>query len=372
MSNNALDSVQHAVPADASNVQSFAVQTAAAGLASNTSRWVMERFDDAIWKEKIRTAACCARLAGCFDLSCKRCKSVVTEGKYARESHLESSHVFASLTFGGSDCCECDDDYDLCLSCYQSGTKCPVSTHILTVRQLAVYGDVCNPDKFQALELQECKEDMWCDRCNASILQGRFYSMLLFPSALGHLTSPIAGCIACNKHDGGFDLCVNCYHEGQLCNQPNSHRLYTFLRAFYPGNIGTYTYLGGEGSASCNRCGKEIYQGAYYRRRFHNPKYWDFTRQSETNVMKDCDQCLTGNFDLCHSCYELGESCQNSGHLLKLHFAYSTLVSQSTIYEHGIAIDCNICNMPVRGTHGYRKHRSPTHSRGSMLIMRPF
>lgn len=59
MSNNALDSMQHATPADAGNVQSFAAQTAVAGLASNTSQWVMERFDDAFWKEKIRMAAGC-------------------------------------------------------------------------------------------------------------------------------------------------------------------------------------------------------------------------------------------------------------------------------------------------------------------------
>lgn len=190
-----------------------------------------------------------------------------------------------------------------------------------------------------------------------------------FPQPLVDLTFPIAGCILCNRHDGGFDLCVKCYHEGQLCNQPNSHRLYTFLRALYRGNIGPYSYTGGEGNASCNGCGKEIHQGAYYRRKFPNPKYRCFTRRSKTDMMKDCDQCLTGCFDLCHSCYELGESCENSGHLLKLHFAYSALTTQSIVYAHGIPIDCNICNMPVQDTYCYRKHLSPLHGKDSMLIM---
>ena len=49
----------------------------------------------------------------------------------------------------------------------------------MKIRQLAVFGNICNPDKVQALQRLQC-EDAWCDRCEVSIRQGRYYSTLLF------------------------------------------------------------------------------------------------------------------------------------------------------------------------------------------------
>ena len=77
--------------------------------------------------------------------------------------------------------------------------------------------------------------------------------------------------MTCNKDEGGFDLCVICYHQGQLCNEPETHCVYTFLRAYHLENTGPYSSnneFAGEGTANCDKCGEGVFQGPYYRKKF--------------------------------------------------------------------------------------------------------
>ncbi len=85
------ESVQQPAASDGTNFQNFLVQDAAATAASTASQWVMERFEDPNWEEKIRKALSCTRLGGCFDLFCNKCEDTIAEGKYARESDFKRS-----------------------------------------------------------------------------------------------------------------------------------------------------------------------------------------------------------------------------------------------------------------------------------------
>ena len=76
---------QEPVAVNEGHLESFLEQSAVSALASTASFWVMEKFEDPIWREQIKKALCCSRLFGCIGLSCNECGNAITQGKYARE-----------------------------------------------------------------------------------------------------------------------------------------------------------------------------------------------------------------------------------------------------------------------------------------------
>ncbi|PVH76104.1 hypothetical protein DL98DRAFT_536010 [Cadophora sp. DSE1049] len=204
------------------NLGNFLVETSISTMASQTSMWILGKFEDPKWEEKVRKAFGCSRLGGTLSLECDSCRVTIPGGRYAH-----------------------------CL------------------------------------------------------------------------------CQTCNAEDGGFDLCIHCYHDGQGCKESTEHCLYSFLWSHIPENEGPYVKVGGAGSAGCNVCGLDIMQGPYYH----------------------CDECQTdgGYYDVCHKCYELGNFCRNSRHVLKRYYSYDTLQNWSSFYPAS-QIFCNICKKDIKDT----------------------
>ncbi|SPO00274.1 uncharacterized protein DNG_03119 [Cephalotrichum gorgonifer] len=132
----------------------------AGSVAGGISRDVLERFETRDWREGVKSALGCLRLAGMWpgvnSVYCDACGEDIASGMFAH-------------------CCECDDNYDLCHSCYSKGVACPqaASGHKLAIRQVAVDGLF---DREVVQRALECRT-IYCDSCKQTLQQGRFYGI---------------------------------------------------------------------------------------------------------------------------------------------------------------------------------------------------
>ncbi|KAL1623324.1 hypothetical protein SLS56_008324 [Neofusicoccum ribis] len=125
-------------------------------------------------------------------------------------------------------------------------------------------------------------------------------------------------CPSCNESKDGYDLCEECYASGNTCETPDSHRLYVYLKANVPKNVGPYAYISVD-SVSCATCANQVQQGPYYH----------------------CPGCR--DFVMCERCYEMGRACRNrdAGHVLDRYYVFSGMYSVSGNFNEK---HCQFCN----------------------------
>lgn len=69
-------------------MENFLAETPISILASEASKWIMGKFEDPQWEDKIRKVLGCTRLAGCVTLDCDNCHEEISGGQYSRELYL--------------------------------------------------------------------------------------------------------------------------------------------------------------------------------------------------------------------------------------------------------------------------------------------
>ncbi|EKG20904.1 Zinc finger ZZ-type protein [Macrophomina phaseolina MS6] len=153
--------------------------------------------------------------------------------------------------------------------------------------QKSVAGDVVISEKGESCRRLASAAEVKCYKCQKDVTQGRYYY-----------------CDSCNASSDGCDICEECYASGHTCETPDSHRLYVYLKANVPKNVGPYAYISVD-SVSCMTCQKTVEQGPYYY----------------------CSWC--GDFIMCERCYEMGRGCKNreAGHILDRYYVYSGMYS---------------------------------------------
>ena len=147
-----------------------------------------------------------------------------------------------------------------------------------------------------------------------------------------------ADCNDCNKDN--YDLCSECYRAGAACLN-SQHRLMTvklsisFLRCPFlitDCNRSKHIDTGIHGpNIVCDECKKSVPQGRYYRGSLSTTKY-DVLQTDRA----DCCQC-SDDFDLCHSCFVAGMTCQDTNHVLQLHYA----ANSAHVTEYSVACTRN-------------------------------
>ncbi|KAK0743520.1 hypothetical protein B0T18DRAFT_185789 [Schizothecium vesticola] len=301
-----MSTVTGAVPLDGSSFQpqpsagDVLGGMAVAEIAGFASGWAFDRLlQDADLRGLILGSVGCSRLLGVgsteeSQIGCDMC-GIMIRGLFAH-------------------CCACEDDFDLCLDCYEKrdgNPKCNStdSEHHMVLRQLVVHGLSDSTKALMDIDRKKRQIHPVCDRCGIVVIQGRIYT-----------------CDVCKNGSDAFILCTSCYHSGGTCNHPSTHSLYAFLVASLPetGNVSSYEKEYGSGLISCNSCERQIVQGAYY--------------QCEKEGCRDGPN----NFDICHLCYEMGRSCNSSTHTLSQYFTYD-LVGGSLhkpYEEPGTFCDC--------------------------------
>lgn len=118
--------------------------------------------------------------------------------------------------------------------------------------------------------------------------------------------------------------CFRCYTTGAACRGGANHRWYAFSRARLADFDAhtPYQSWGGKkaketGRASCSHCRIPVERGAYYRElTLYNPVQISYLS------VTDCSKCEKGDFVLCRDCYQTGDHCDNSCHVLKKYYAW--------------------------------------------------
>ncbi|KAB2570434.1 hypothetical protein DBV05_g10899 [Lasiodiplodia theobromae] len=232
--------------------------------------YAMEKLLDPEIKVELALKGKCSRLLGPLGQYCRGCGQSIREGRFAH-------------------CCQGGDDYDLCMPCFGNGVSCQCTDREMVIMQKSVAGDVVISEKGETNRRLAAAPKVNCVGCQKEVTQGRYYY-----------------CDSCNESKDGYDLCESCYESGHTCETPDEHRLYVYLRANVPENVGPYTYISVD-AVPCNTCEKRVEQGPYYY----------------------CPNC--GDFAMCERCYEMGRSCKNreAGHILIRYCAYSAMYSVS-------------------------------------------
>lgn len=160
-----------------------------------------------------------------------------------------------------SDCCEENDDFDLCSMCRGDGITCACTDKQMLTMQKCVAGDVILSEKGDILRRMATITELRCTPCQRLISQGRYYREWETVGRTRQDTHEIlTDCPECG--DSGFDLCQDCYRQGETCHAANSHRLYAYLRA----NVdGSHPALATDGIC-CKACSQITKQGPFYRR----------------------------------------------------------------------------------------------------------
>ena len=167
-----------------------------------------------------------------------------------------------------ADCCKGGDDYDVCMPCFGNGVSCQCEDRQMVIMQKSVAGDVVVSEKGETCRRLATAPDVKCTACLSEVTQGRYYcrfSSSPFYQPAGLADGP-PDCDSCNGSKDGYDLCENCYGSGhKTCENPDEHRLYVYLRANVPNNVGPYAFVTSE-SVPCTTCEKQVLQGPYYRK----------------------------------------------------------------------------------------------------------
>lgn len=132
----------------------------------------------------------CSRLYGLQHsdyLCCAACGGSIKSGQYMRQYHpsfcqsAQGLHQFAvdNLTeVHFSDCCQCrSDEYDLCLPCFDGGTRCNCGPSKLRCLQLAlnINAKVERCRSAAKIRRQQNFPYLRCDVCRHDVKQGRYY-----------------------------------------------------------------------------------------------------------------------------------------------------------------------------------------------------
>lgn len=230
--------------------------------------YALEKLLDPEIKVELALQGKCSRLLGPLGQYCRGCGQSIREGRFAH-------------------CCQGGDDFDLCISCFSSGMTCQCADKTMKVMQKSVAGDVVVSEKGETCRRLASSVDVKCYKCQKEVTQGRYFY-----------------CDSCNESKDGYDLCEECYGSGHTCETPDSHRLYVYLKANVPKNVGPYAYISVD-AVTCTTCSNNVAQGPYYY----------------------CSGC--GDFVMCENCYEMGRGCKNrtAGHILDRYYVYSGMYS---------------------------------------------
>ncbi|KAF3765215.1 hypothetical protein M406DRAFT_331524 [Cryphonectria parasitica EP155] len=90
-----------------------------------------------------------------------------------------------------------------------------------------------------------------------------------------------------------FDLCEDCYYQGQTCVSPDEHRLFVYLRANFDRS---HPDLNSDVTV-CGTCKKKIMQGPVFA-------------------------CKTHDLNICDRCYEMDKACGDTSHVLSRQVIY--------------------------------------------------
>ncbi|KAL8826593.1 MAG: hypothetical protein Q9170_007340 [Blastenia crenularia] len=135
--------------------------------AQELAWWIMESFEDPQWRHEAASLLGCIRYVGSSDLTCNGCGSEISQGLYWH-------------------CCKCqDDDFDLCNSCYDSGSRCDCKFSDLRQLQFA-WASIYQPQGEAAFQLDgEWGCNVCRKRCGQIVKQGVFYRRFVVANDLG-------------------------------------------------------------------------------------------------------------------------------------------------------------------------------------------
>ncbi|KAF2136587.1 uncharacterized protein K452DRAFT_322308 [Aplosporella prunicola CBS 121167] len=237
-----------------------------AQLVSELLSWTIEHFENPEWHTRASQSLGCRRYLGAEWLECNVCQAPIIVGTFKH-------------------CCKCaDDNFDLCMDCFQDFYGCGCIENTFVTLQVAYPGVLDHLVCRQTFERFEKQSFLKCTICGNDICQGKYYQ-----------------CFAC-KPGSAFDICFDCFKSGRHCQDPENHALYSFVWASAPGKFARNPYEASskKGLAKCTKCRESIRRGAFYH----------------------CDKCEEGEFDLCHGCYESGSACKDTTHILSRFLAF--------------------------------------------------
>lgn len=173
-------------PAPVGDILGGMVVGEVAGFASG---WAFNRLlQDADLRGLILRSVGCSRLLGVgsteeSQIRCDVC-GVTIGGLFAR-MYPHFSHFIKALwpTLLETDCCACDDDFDLCIGCYEKrdgSPKCNSTDpeHRMVLRQLVVHGLADSTKALMDIDRKKSQNLLVCGHCGTGVTQGRVYSKL--------------------------------------------------------------------------------------------------------------------------------------------------------------------------------------------------
>ena len=95
-----------------------------------------------------------------------------------------------------TDCCGCDDNFDLCLPCYQERDRSPKCNsadpnHHMVLRQFVVHGLSDKTKALMDIDRKKGQSNPACAHCGLMVAQGRVYSTFLPPPPPGHVANVV-------------------------------------------------------------------------------------------------------------------------------------------------------------------------------------